>query len=277
MKNILSFGEGTIFEEGYGFSPKKIMRDPTISIELKGFYAYISSYTGNGKTAWPGTKRIMQELGIGKELLFKLIKEAQEKGLIKVEKVRNNKGQFTNNQYSLVIEPTKAQLKPCPDSPDTATPDTAPPYPARPDTNSNIDLIVTFTNSNSNYSSSQKPNTTEYKLAELLKQKILDNHPTAKVPRDLTKWAAEIERAIRIDKRDPAKLAKVISWGQSDPFWRANILSAKKLREKYDTLYLQMERGENNRKPGSNSGSYQREVDEFANLDFSKFQYNGGG
>ena len=126
------------------------MRDPSISIELKGFYAYISSYTGNGKTAWPGTKRIMQELGIGKELLFKLIKEAQEKGLIKVEKVRNNKGQFTNNQYSLVIEPTKAQLKPCPDSPDTATPDTAPPYPARPDTNSNIDLIVTFTNSNSN-------------------------------------------------------------------------------------------------------------------------------
>ena len=233
-------------------------------------YAYISSYTGNGKTAWPGTKRIMQELGIGKELLFKLIKEAQEKGLIKVEKVRNNKGQFTNNQYSLVIEPTKAQLKPCPDSPDTATPDTAPPYPARPDTNSNIDPTVTDTNSNNNYSSLQ------YKLAELLKQKILENHPTAKVPQDLARWAAEIERTIRIDKRDPSELAKVITWCQSDTFWRANILSAKKLREKYDTLYLQMERGENNRKPWSNPRPTQRE-DEFANLDLSKFQFRDGG
>lgn len=270
MGDTLSFGEGTIFAEGYGFSPKRVMRDPSISIELKGFYAYISSYTGSGVTAWPGTKRIMQELGIGKQRLFKLIKEAQEKGLIKVEKVRNEKGQFMNNTYHIVVEPTKAQYNPCPTCPDTANPDTAHPYPAGPDTNSNIDLKVTDTNSNSNYSSLQ------YKLAELLKQKILENHPTAKVPQDLTRWATEIERAIRIDKRDPSELAKVITWCQSDTFWRANILSAKKLREKYDTLYLQMKRGENNRKPWSNPRPTKGE-DEFASLDLSKFQFRNGG
>ena len=270
MGDKLSFGEGTIFAEGYGFSPKRVMRDPSISIELKGFYAYISSYTGSGVTAWPGTKRIMQELGIGKQRLFKLIKEAQLKGLIKVEKARNNQGQFTNNTYHLVIEPSKAQFNPCPTQPDTGTPYTVQPYPGKSDTNSNIDPTVTDTNSNNNYSSLQ------YKLAELLKQKILENHPTAKVPQDLARWAAEIERTIRIDKRDPSELAKVITWCQSDTFWRANILSAKKLREKYDTLYLQMKRGENNRKPWSNPRPTKGE-DEFANLDLSKFQFRDGG
>jgi hypothetical protein len=29
-----------------------------------------------------------------------------------------------------------------------------------------------------------------------------------------------------------------IDWCQSDPFWRANILSMPKLREKYETLRL---------------------------------------
>jgi hypothetical protein len=127
-----------------------------------------------------------------------------------------------------------------------------------------------ITTETTNYSSLQ------YKLAELLKQKILENHPTAKVPQDLARWAAEIERTIRIDKRDPSELAKVITWCQSDTFWRANILSAKKLREKYDTLYLQMKRGENNRKPWSNPRPTKGEG-EFASLDLSKFQFRDGG
>jgi hypothetical protein len=187
MKNVLSFGEGTIFEEGYGFSPKKIMRDPSVSIELKGFYAYIASYSGNGKTAWPGTKRMMQELGIGKNRLFRLIKEAQEKGLIRVDKVRNNKGQFTNNQYSLVIKPAKAQLKPCLHSPDTGSPDTGSPDTGTGDTNSNItNSNITISNNSNILPGNKEPkhNYAEFvKLTETEYNKLIDRYGKEKSKR----------------------------------------------------------------------------------------------
>jgi len=47
---------------------------------------------------------------------------------------------------------------------------------------------------------------------------------------------------IRLDKRKPEKIKEVIDWCQADDFWYANILSTKKLREKYDQLVLQMQR-----------------------------------
>src|SRR5699024_3323940 len=42
------------------------------------------------------------------------------------------------------------------------------------------------------------------------------------------------------DERDAVEVEQIIRWCQADDFWRSNILSAKKLRAKYDTLRLQM-------------------------------------
>jgi len=79
----------------------------------------------------------------------------------------------------------------------------------------------------------------ESKLSLLLKSLILKNNPTAKVPVDLNKWSAEIEKMIRIHKRDPADIKKVIEFSQRSSFWKSNILSTSKLRDKYDQLFLQ--------------------------------------
>ena len=54
-------------------------------------------------------------------------------------------------------------------------------------------------------------------------------------------WAKEIERLIRLDQREPEKIEKVIRWCKSPGnFWFPNIMSGKKLREKYPTLLAQM-------------------------------------
>jgi len=86
------------------------------------------------------------------------------------------------------------------------------------------------------------PDTIEYKLAEELKELILRNNPNAKVPRDLTKWALDVERMIRIDQRDPSQVLAVIRFSQEDHFWQSNILSARKVREKYDQLFMKSQR-----------------------------------
>ena len=79
--------------------------------------------------------------------------------------------------------------------------------------------------------------TIDMELAEHLFTCILRNNPTAKKP-NLQKWAAVIDRMIRLDKRDPDDIGYMIDWCQADEFWRSNILSAAKLREQWDQLYL---------------------------------------
>jgi hypothetical protein len=85
-------------------------------------------------------------------------------------------------------------------------------------------------------------------LAERLKTRILENLPNARVPKDLRGWCGEIDKMIRLDKRDPADIEQIIDWAQADDFWKANIMSGKKLREKFDRLTLQKQRGDRNRR-----------------------------
>lgn len=79
-------------------------------------------------------------------------------------------------------------------------------------------------------------------MAEKLKSLILSNNPNAKTPTDLTKWAIEFERMERLDKRTPEQIYMVMEFSQKDSFWKSNILSAKKLREQFDRLWLQKDR-----------------------------------
>ncbi len=80
----------------------------------------------------------------------------------------------------------------------------------------------------------------EYRLSELLLNKIKENNPNYKNP-NLSIWSTFIDKMIRIDKRDPVEVKKVIEWCQADSFWYKNILSTEKLRKQYDQLVMNME------------------------------------
>ena len=77
----------------------------------------------------------------------------------------------------------------------------------------------------------------EYKLASLLFELITKRNPTHKQP-NLQAWAKEIDLMIRVDSRSPEAIEQIIKLCQADPFWQNNILSTKKLREKFDQLSL---------------------------------------
>jgi uncharacterized protein YdaU (DUF1376 family) len=57
-------------------------------------------------------------------------------------------------------------------------------------------------------------------------------------------WAKDIDLAMRIDNLTKDGLLEVINWiyHGGGGFWKANILSGKKLREKYGTMFVQMNR-----------------------------------
>lgn len=85
------------------------------------------------------------------------------------------------------------------------------------------------------------PTEQPYRIAEHLYKRILEHQPDLRKP-DLQKWADEVRLAHERDGRDYGKLNKLVDWAQDNDFWQANILSAKKLREKYDILTGQANR-----------------------------------
>ncbi len=54
------------------------------------------------------------------------------------------------------------------------------------------------------------------------------------------RWAKDIEKLIRIDKRTFYEVKEVIVWAKAHHFWTVNIMSGVKLREKFPRLYTQM-------------------------------------
>ncbi|MEF2243999.1 hypothetical protein [Paenibacillus sp. IITD108] len=73
------------------------------------------------------------------------------------------------------------------------------------------------------------------------------NNPKVKIPSNLNSWHDAMDKIQRIDKYEYLQIRSVIDWCQNDSFWKANILSAPKLREKMGTLIIQMQRNGGNR------------------------------
>ena len=79
-------------------------------------------------------------------------------------------------------------------------------------------------------------------------------------------WRTEARLLIDKDSRTVDQVIKAIDWCQTDSFWRTNILSMPKLREKYDQLRLAAQRpagGSNGHRPFRNptdSSAYEGEL-----------------
>lgn len=78
---------------------------------------------------------------------------------------------------------------------------------------------------------------TESPLSTLLADLVADNDPDAKRPTVTDRWIAAEDRMVRIDKRSPLEAERLIRWCQGDEFWRGNVLSMPKFRDRYGQLY----------------------------------------
>ncbi|MDA8240688.1 MAG: hypothetical protein M0Z67_10010 [Nitrospiraceae bacterium] len=89
-----------------------------------------------------------------------------------------------------------------------------------------------------------------YRLAGRLYSLILLNgcsdrlwHLTeARIEKKIQGWAGDMDKLVRIDKQEPQVIARVMRFAAEDDFWGPNILSGKKLRDKWDVLRARMEK-----------------------------------
>lgn len=87
------------------------------------------------------------------------------------------------------------------------------------------------------------------KICRHLADRIHDNG--SKRPNITKKWRDEARRLIDLDNRTVDQIIRAIDWCQNDEFWRANILSMPKLREKYEQLRLAAQRANGRGKPST--------------------------
>jgi len=59
---------------------------------------------------------------------------------------------------------------------------------------------------------------------------------------NLERWANEIRLTREIDNRTDQEIRRVFWWANQNTFWRGNILSPAKLREKFTQLLAQSQR-----------------------------------
>lgn len=77
--------------------------------------------------------------------------------------------------------------------------------------------------------------------AQWLYDRIRANNPEHKPP-SMATWADEVRLMRERDGRGHREICELFGWAQDDSFWRANILSPAKLREKWDQLTMQRAR-----------------------------------
>ena len=97
---------------------------------------------------------------------------------------------------------------------------------------------------------SKSPDKRDVALSLILILEILKNNPRhslgrltgAEKEKRIGKWANHVRLMREVDGHSEDEIKTVIRWCQSDSFWRGNIQSTEKLREKWDTLVAQMAR-----------------------------------
>lgn len=98
-------------------------------------------------------------------------------------------------------------------------------------------------------------------LCTLLADLMVENG--CKRPTITTTWHDAARLMISADRRPVSEAARLIRWCQADSFWRSNVMSMPKFRDRYDTLKLRMdERRGGGRVPAHDGGLKNSECDE---------------
>lgn len=77
-------------------------------------------------------------------------------------------------------------------------------------------------------------------LLVLFKSFLLSLKSDFKLPSSDNEWLVELNRMLRIDKRTPEEIERVILWLRTAPFWSMKVLSIPKFRKQFDRLQLEM-------------------------------------
>jgi len=195
-------------------------------------WAVLGDRVGDNGVCWPGVRSLAGDVGQDASSVLRGIQKLETAGLLQVERQGNGRRNYYRLTASESAGETQALAK-CKRSQN-----------ANGGAGETQAQALAKCKHNQTDQLNQTPDSV--RLADLLFSEILARKPDYKKP-NLKTWARDVDRMIRLDKRKPERIAEVIVWCQQDAGhgekgfgWANNILSALKLREKFDRLELDM-------------------------------------
>ena len=101
-----------IMSQGFGLSPKIVMRDKRLTVEAKAIYSYIASFAGAGSQCFPGRDLMLEELDISPKRYYKHLQLLVECDYLRIEREIDDNGWKGRNIYTLVAHPDSDYIKP---------------------------------------------------------------------------------------------------------------------------------------------------------------------
>ena len=210
-------------------------------------YNAICRHAGREQTAFPSIELMAKKLKISCSSVKRGVKKLEEFNIIRATRRKNKKGWHKVNTYILLdksvwkpIQRSERTLEN--DNPQVRETETR----GQTDQNQRSEGADKVTHiKDTQYKVTQSEEDRDYSFAEKIATQLhglmLKNNPKARIKSNwLANWSVEVDRMIQQDKRSKDEIVKVLLWCQQDEFWKTNILSMGKMREKFDQLFMKM-------------------------------------
>lgn len=223
-------------KDNYTIVSNEYIRNVNLSWKAKGLMTYLLHLPPTWKI---NTKHLEKQATDGRHSLKKALQELQEHGYLSHENIRE-KGKFSGHIWHIYEEPIKYFKQPQAENPHAVNPHAVnPPLLNTKDSESKDSEYIVKTKDIS-CATKVALSADADDLTSFFVEKLKERKPDIKIPENLDRWILEIDRMIRMDKRDPNKIKAMIEWIHRDSFWSTNILSTKKLRDQFDQIELQI-------------------------------------
>lgn len=211
-------------------------------LKLKGnellIYAIIYGFSQNQESKFEGSLQYLADWINGtKQTVIACLKSLTEKGLIEKEEIFLNGIKFCRYVVKKFEWGSQNSLMGVVKKFERGSQNFLP--------NNNIYNNNIYNNINNNVPSFEKE-TKEYskdaiEISQFLYNSCQENDSKFfRTERQLDQWTSDIEKLNRIDKRDYVEIWQVMKWCRNNTFWKPNIMSGSKFRQKYEMLLQQM-------------------------------------
>lgn len=226
----------------YAIIPAEVRYDESLIPSAKLLYGEITALCNEKGYCWATNEYFAKLYFVSKKTISTWIKSLSNSGYISLQFVRND------DEKQTVVRLIKIAGSFCVPITKTSIPPGRKLHgPHNEKVTENNTMNNTFNISSSQISKKAcdmkkfNVDSDPYLLAKFLEQEILKNN--SKFPqseKQRQRWAKDIDLMMRRDKLNADDIAGTIEWCQKDKFWCSNILSGKKIREKYQQLRMRM-------------------------------------
>lgn len=229
-----------------------VIRDERLSFRARGILLEILSRPDNWSVSADSLARNGKE---GRSAVLTALKELRAVGYMKTEKLRLKNGQFKT--VSIIYDSTQEQHAARIGETEVDQTEVGEPKFEKPQSVNRTPLeVLSKKNYKEELFKNKDKEVQEVAIATNPIYESLANYLAdcielngSKRPTVSDAWIKDIRLLIERDGRTPEQVQKAIDWSSNNGFWRSNILSPNKLRQKYDQLRLNAESENRSKQP----------------------------